>query len=78
MAARKKTIARAFGAKLKAAREATGLLRESLGSRCKPPMTRESVARLEAGERMPGIDTLMRLARALGVPAAELLPDQVG
>jgi transcriptional regulator with XRE-family HTH domain len=33
------------------------------------------VAKIEAGDKVPSIQVLMKLAKALGVKAGELLPD---
>ena len=57
--------------KLKALREAEGLSQEALASKAK--ISREYLARLEAGRHDPTVGTLRRLAKALGVPVTELL-----
>jgi len=54
-------------------RKAAGLTQEQLGERCS--MDLSAVSRLERGHRNPRLDTLVRLARALGVSPAALLED---
>ena len=58
---------------LKRLREAKGLSQEALAKKCRPQTTREYVNRLEAGKYDPTVGMLKRLAKALGVPPAELL-----
>jgi transcriptional regulator with XRE-family HTH domain len=60
-----------FGANLRAAREAAGLTQEALGLRASFHPT--EVNRIERGRRNPGLLTIIRLAKALDVPAGELL-----
>ncbi len=57
---------------IKKLRQSKGLTQVQLAKRAK--VTQAYVAYLEAGEkRNPSLDTLKRLARALGVPVRELL-----
>ncbi len=57
--------------KLKALREGKGLSQAVLARKAK--ITREYVNRLEAGRYDPTVGVLQRLAKALGVPVADLL-----
>ncbi|HET7053477.1 MAG TPA: helix-turn-helix transcriptional regulator [Solirubrobacterales bacterium] len=59
------------GNNLKAARKRVGLSQEEAAIRAS--LHRSEIGLLERGERMPRIDTVVKLAGALGVPAAELL-----
>ena len=61
-----------LGRVLKTLREQKGLTQVELAS--KASVTQAYVAKLEGGDRKsPSLDVLTRLARALGVPAGELL-----
>ena len=61
-----------FGPVFKRLREAKGLTQEALAKRV--GVTQEYIAKLETGARRnPTVDTLKRLAKALGVPVTELL-----
>jgi transcriptional regulator with XRE-family HTH domain len=62
---------RQIGMKLKVLREQKGLSQAVLAKKAK--ITREYVNRLEAGRYDPTVGVLQRLAKALGVPVAELL-----
>jgi len=64
-------VAERFGTNLQRARERAGLTQEEVGLRAK--MNRTQVGILERGERLPRIDTLTRLAGALGVSPDDLL-----
>ncbi|MCS6857770.1 MAG: helix-turn-helix domain-containing protein [Sandaracinaceae bacterium] len=57
-----------FGARLKALRLAAGLTQAELARRS--GIHRPNIARLEAGKHMPSLDTIHRLARAMGIPAS--------
>lgn len=65
-------IVKGFAARLREARRSRGLTQADLAARAK--VTPSYVGRLEAAAVAPGIDLLDRLARALGVVAADLLP----
>lgn len=57
---------------LKERREGLGLTREQLAKKAK--VTTAYVSMMEAGKRKnPSLDVLRKLAKALGVPVAELL-----
>lgn len=65
------TVAQRFGANLVHCREQAGLSQEALGERAS--LHRTAIGLLEKGARMPRIDTLIKLAMALDVEAADLL-----
>jgi transcriptional regulator with XRE-family HTH domain len=56
---------------LRRQREAKGWSQEELAARVK--VTQGFIAQLEAGDKSPSLALLRRLAKALGVPVAELL-----
>ena len=60
-----------FGANLRSARERAGLTQEALGHRAEFHPT--EVNRIERGRRNPGLLTIIKLAKALDVPASDLL-----
>lgn len=60
-----------FGANVKRARMAAGLSQAEVGIRAS--LHRTEIGLLERGERLPRIDTAIRIASALGVPFAELV-----
>jgi len=60
-----------FGANLRSARERAGLTQEALGLRAEFHPT--EVNRIERGRRNPGLLTIVKLAKALDLPARELL-----
>lgn len=60
-----------FAANLKRERLRLELSQESLGFRC--DLNTSEVSRLERSQRDPRLATIVRLARALGVPPAKLL-----
>lgn len=64
-------IAARFGRNLLGCRKRAGISQEELGVRAS--LHRTQVGLLERGGRLPRIDTLAKLAGALGVPASELL-----
>ena len=68
--AKKKDIDPAFGRQLRAIREAAGMTQAELGR--KAGMLPHVVARLEAGQREPGWQTVLRLADALGAAVGEV------
>src|SRR4051794_21762288 len=69
------TLALAFGARLRELRIAAGLTQAELGERTVPPMQSQAIARYETGDRAPTFGVLYRLASALRVAPAELLPE---
>lgn len=64
-------VAGRFGENLVRCRKRAGLSQEELGLRS--AMNRTQIGVLERGERLPRIDTLVKLAGALSVSPAELL-----
>jgi transcriptional regulator with XRE-family HTH domain len=64
-------IGKRFGANLNHARRAAGYTQESLAARA--GLHRTEIGLLEQGRRVPRIDTVARLAGAIGVAAGELL-----
>jgi transcriptional regulator with XRE-family HTH domain len=60
-------------------RKAKGLTLAEVAERCDPPTTAQTIGRLETGTRTVSVGWLNRIARALGVEAADLvqLPDTV-
>jgi len=60
-----------FARNLRQRREALGLSQEELGDRC--DLHRTEVSLLERARRDPRLNTLVKLARALGVTPAALL-----
>jgi transcriptional regulator with XRE-family HTH domain len=65
------TVARRFGANLRAVRQGAGLSQEAVGFAAE--LHRTEVGLLERGARVPRIDTLLKLSTALGVSADTLL-----
>ena len=65
------TIAEKFGKNLSRARKRTGLSQEALAVRAS--LHRTEIGLLERGERLPRIDTAIKLAGAVGVAPADLL-----
>lgn len=59
-------------------RKAKGLTLQQVADRCDPPTTAQTIGRLETGTRTVSVGWLNRIARALGVEAADLvrLPEQ--
>jgi transcriptional regulator with XRE-family HTH domain len=62
---------RQIGKRLKALRTAAGLSQPTVAARAK--ISREYLARLEAGQHDPTVGTLQRLAKALNVSLLRLL-----
>lgn len=60
-----------FGSNLRSLRTAAGLSQQELGDRASLHMT--EISRLERGLRDPRLQTITRLATALGLPAGALL-----
>jgi transcriptional regulator with XRE-family HTH domain len=66
-----KGLAKAFGAILRARREATELSQEALAHKCE--LDRTYISMLERGIRQPTIETLFRLADAMEMRASEFI-----
>jgi ribosome-binding protein aMBF1 (putative translation factor) len=64
-------VALRFGQNLRRSRQLAGLSQEELGERA--ALHRTEIGRLERGDRIPRIDTLLRLAGAMAIPAGELV-----
>jgi transcriptional regulator with XRE-family HTH domain len=64
-------IAERFGENLKRARADAALSQEEVGIRA--ALHRTEIGLLERGERTPRIDTLVKLAGAVGAPVGDLL-----
>ena len=64
------SIAEHFGANLARCRRRTGLSQEETALRAS--LHRTEVGLVERGERLPRIDTVVKLAGALGVPLDDL------
>ena len=62
---------RRIGERLRHYRKQAGLSQEEAGIRAS--LHRTEIGLLERGERLPRVDTLIKLAGALGVSAGELL-----
>ena len=60
-----------LGIKIKRLRSERGMTQESLAKRAR--ISREYVARLELGQHDPGLSTLIRLAKALGISVGNLV-----
>lgn len=54
-------------------RRARGLTLEEVARRCDPPTTAQTIGRLETGTRTVSVAWLNRIAKALGVEAADLV-----
>lgn len=63
----------AFGRAVRARREALGISQEALAERC--DLDRTYVSGVERGRRNPTIQALYRIARGLGIQAADLVRD---
>jgi len=66
-------VATQFGKNLLRYRAKAGISQEALGFRAS--LHRTEVGLLERGERLPRIDTMLKLAGGLGLPPARLLED---
>lgn len=64
-------VHRTLSMRIKRLRKERGMSQEALATKAK--VTREYVARLEAGRHDPSLSTLSQLAKALRVKVAELL-----
>lgn len=60
-----------FAKNLRRAREKAGLSQEALGDRC--GLHRTEISFLERAQREPRLSTIVKLAKALGIPARDLL-----
>ena len=56
---------------IRAVRRAKGLTLEEVGARCDPPTTAQTIGRLETGTRTLSLGWMNRIAKALGVDAAD-------
>ncbi len=65
----------AFGQRLREVRGNCGLSQNQLARRAK--MRPSAIGRLERGARAPALETILRLARGLGVPPGTLLDELV-
>lgn len=65
-------VLRTLGAKFRDARLAAGLTQKDVHERTGVDIP--SISRLEAGDANPGVKTLLRLTRAVGMPLADLFP----
>jgi transcriptional regulator with XRE-family HTH domain len=65
-------VLEALGARMREARAQAGLTQEDLAGRL--GFTQTAVSYWEAGKRDPGVADLLRVAEALAVPPASLLP----
>jgi transcriptional regulator with XRE-family HTH domain len=65
-------VLEALGTRIRAARETAGMIQQQLAGVL--DVTQAAVSRWESGERDPGVADLIRIADALGVQAASLLP----
>lgn len=61
------------GSRIRARREELGLSQERLGEAA--GLHRVTIVNIEAGESRPNVDTLVRLAHALGVQPGALLDE---
>lgn len=64
-------VAAQFGRNLAEARNWEGLTQKQLGARVS--MTQRHIAGLEGGQRCPRLDSVVRLAEAVGVQVRDLL-----
>lgn len=69
----RETVANAFGEKLAAARSKARLSQEELGYLSS--VHRTAISELELGRNVPGLDTVIKLAGALGLEPCELMAD---
>lgn len=65
--------AASFGKKLREARQAAGMTQERLAQLSS--IDRSQVGHLEAGRKMPKLDTIIRLAGALDIEPCKLIAD---
>jgi transcriptional regulator with XRE-family HTH domain len=74
MASRSKSARQILAANLRCVRKSAGMSQESLAAEA--GLHRTFVGAVERGERNVSIDNIERLAKALGLPVAELLDEQ--
>lgn len=67
-----------MGQRIQRARSERKLTQEQLGERLIPPVTRASIANIEAGKQRVLAHTLWQLAAALKKSVLELVPEQAG
>jgi len=66
-------VQRGVGRAVELFRMRQGLSRDQLAARADPPLSRSTILKIEKGERVPGADTIKRLADALDVSTDVLL-----
>src|SRR5579885_164018 len=59
--------------RIREVRRARGLTLDDVARRCEPPTTPQTIGRLETGARTVSVGWLNRIAKALGVEAADLV-----
>ena len=59
--------------RIREVRKAKGLTLDDVGQRCDPSTTAQTIGRLETGTRTVSVGWLNRIAKALGVDAADLV-----
>lgn len=64
-----------LGEQVRAWRHRRGLSQAALGARLDPPVTRASIANIEAGRQRVLTHTLVQLSSILATPVGDLLPD---
>jgi transcriptional regulator with XRE-family HTH domain len=69
------TIKEKFGENLREQRNSVGLTQDELAHAC--PVTRGEISLLECKQRMPRLDTVVFLARGLGLESAGELLDGI-
>ena len=67
------TLQKRFGKIVRARREAVGVSQEALADQA--GLHRTYISMLERGQRMPSIEVVRKLARALGTTMASLMAD---
>ena len=68
-------VAQAFGAVVRAVRLEAGIAQEELAH--KAGIERSHMGKIERGEHMPTLGLALKIAKALGVPAADLVSETV-
>ncbi len=61
-----------LGENIKRIRQEKGLTQKQLGNLCNPPMADSAIRRYEAGKANPKTETVLKIAKALGVPVSYL------